>query len=206
MAQNSEKLTAVVLNGKNYHVWARQVNFALSSREKSNHISKDYSVPKLSATPTESEKKELAKWRISDHTVITWLLATMEPQVSDLLSYKNTALEIWERAEQLYGHRKNYSHIYQIKNEIHLAKQQGQPTMSYYGYIQKKKDELRVYRPPTTDLAEIEKREKQDDVFEFLAGLDSTYEAVRSQILLLAELPSPDEWHQWYKGRKREER
>ena len=117
----------------------------------------------------------------------------MEPQVSDLLSYKNTALEIWERAEQLYGHRKNYSHIYQIKNEIHLAKQQGQPTMSYYGYIQKKKDELRVYRPPTTDLAEIEKREKQDDVFEFLAGLDSTYEAVRSQILLLAELPSPDE-------------
>ena len=42
MAQNHEKLTGVMLNGKNYHLWARQVNFALSGREKSDHINKDH--------------------------------------------------------------------------------------------------------------------------------------------------------------------
>ncbi|XP_078169457.1 uncharacterized protein LOC144563864 [Carex rostrata] len=194
MSQNHEKLTEVMLNGRNYHVWARQVTFALSDREKSDHINPENKAPKQSDPPTDPEKRALTRWNVSDHTVITWLLTTMEPKVFDLLSYKNTALEIWQRAEQLYGHRKNYSHIYQIQRDYQQAKQkQGQPTMELYGYLQKKKDELRIYRPPTTDLAEIQKREEQYDIFQFLASLDSTYEAVRSQILLLAELPTPDE-------------
>lgn len=46
----------------------------------------------------------------------------MEPQVADLLSYQDTA---WQRAEKLYGHRKNYAHIYQIQREIQQAKQHG---------------------------------------------------------------------------------
>ncbi|XP_078169212.1 uncharacterized protein LOC144563603 [Carex rostrata] len=194
MSQSHEKLTGVMLDGRNYHVWARQVIFSLSGREKSEHIDPENKAPKQSNPPTEPEKRALARWKVSDHTVITWLLATMEPKVSELLSFKDTALEIWQRAEQLYGHRKNYSHIYQIQRDYQQAKQQqGQPTMELYGYLQKKKDELRVYRPPTTDLAEIQRREEQDDIFQFLASLDSTYEAVRSQILLLAELPTSDE-------------
>ena len=66
----------------------------------------------------------------------------MEPQVADLLAYKNTAKEMWEKAEKLYGHRKNYSHIYQIQQEIQQVKQQGKPIMEIFGYLQKKKDEL----------------------------------------------------------------
>jgi hypothetical protein len=63
----------------------------------------------------------------------------MEPRVSDILSYKDTALEIWQRAEKLYGHKKNYTHIYQIQREMQQAKQQGQPAMNLFGFLQKKK-------------------------------------------------------------------
>jgi hypothetical protein len=57
----------------------------------------------------------------------------------------------------------------------------------------KKTDELKLYRPPTSDPEEISKREEQDEIFRFLASLDSSYEYVRSQILLLPELPSIDD-------------
>jgi hypothetical protein len=59
--------------------------------------------------------------------------------------------------------------------------------------MQKKRDELRIYRPLTSHLQEIHKRQQQDDVFIFLACLDSSYEVVRSRILLMHELPSYDE-------------
>jgi hypothetical protein len=42
-------------------------------------------------------------------------------------------------------------------------------------------------------LEEIQKRKEHDDIFRFLASLDQSYEVVRSQILLLPDLPSLDD-------------
>jgi hypothetical protein len=50
-----------------------------------------------------------------------------------------------------------------------------------------------MYRPPTSDPKEIQLREQQDDIFQFLAILDLSYETVISQILLMTDLPSVDE-------------
>jgi hypothetical protein len=44
----------------------------------------------------------------------------------------------------------------------------------------------------TTDLKELQTRADQDDIFQFLASLDSSYENLRSQILLSKDLPSFD--------------
>lgn len=37
--------------------------------------------------------------------------------------------------------------------------------MELFGFLQKKKDELKVYWPPSSDLTEIQKREEQNDIF-----------------------------------------
>jgi hypothetical protein len=50
-----------------------------------------------------------------------------------------------------------------------------------------------MYQPLTSDPKELRLREQQDDIFQFLAILDSRYETVRSQILLMSDLPSVDE-------------
>lgn len=59
MAHNQEKLTGVTLNGKNYHLWAKQVMFSLSSREWLEYIigEKPKPVPKNSEAPTDDGKK-----------------------------------------------------------------------------------------------------------------------------------------------------
>jgi hypothetical protein len=49
-----------------------------------------------------------------------------------------------------------------------------------------------VYRPPTANIDEIKRRQEQDEIFLFLTKLDPSYEAVRSQILLMSDLPSID--------------
>jgi hypothetical protein len=50
-----------------------------------------------------------------------------------------------------------------------------------------------LYQHPTSDSEEIYKRGEQDDIFRFLANLDSTHESFYSQILLLPALSSIDD-------------
>jgi hypothetical protein len=55
ISQNAEKLTSVMLNCKNYHMWARQATFELIGRDKLEHVDGEnpISVPKVSGDPTE---------------------------------------------------------------------------------------------------------------------------------------------------------
>jgi hypothetical protein len=104
----------------------------------------------------------------------------MKPHVAELMSYQDTAKEMWDKAARLFSKKKNYAHIYQIQLEMQQAKQQTQSVMELFSYLEKKNEKLRMYRPPTIDLGEIRRREEQDDIFRFLAALDVSYEQARS--------------------------
>jgi hypothetical protein len=58
--------------------------------------------------------------------------------------------------------------------------------------VRAKYEELKLYRPPTTDLNVLQEREEIDQVYTFLAALDSSYELIRAQILLSTEKLSFD--------------
>ena len=51
-------------------------------------------------------------------------------------------------------------------------------------------NELDMYRPHTTDSAELLKRVDEDKVFQLLASLGAEYEDLRSHLLMTPELPS----------------
>jgi gag-polypeptide of LTR copia-type len=61
MSQPIERLTSVLLTGKNYHPWTRQVTFELIGRCELEYVNggKPGPVPKISGEPTEDEKKAL---------------------------------------------------------------------------------------------------------------------------------------------------
>jgi hypothetical protein len=143
--------------------------------------------------PTAEEKKAIKQWDKDDTMVIGWLLATMEPHINDLMSYQNTSRQIWEKVATRFARKKNFARIYQIQQEINQIQHTSQTTSELFNQLQQKRDEIRVYRPPTVDLDELRRREEQDEIFLFLAKLDPSYEAVRFQILLSTDLPTLDE-------------
>jgi gag-polypeptide of LTR copia-type len=57
--QSIEKLTSVLLDGKNYNMWARQVTFGLIGRDKLEYINGEFTmpVPTIRGEPTEDEKR-----------------------------------------------------------------------------------------------------------------------------------------------------
>jgi hypothetical protein len=81
-----------------------------------------------------------------------WIHGSMEQHISDLFIHScNTSKELWDGLQTFYGQQKNHSHVYRLKQEIQQEKKGNRSNIEYLGSLKKKFDELRIYRPITTD-------------------------------------------------------
>jgi hypothetical protein len=76
MSQNIEKLTSVLLNGKNYHLWIRQATFGLIGRDRLEHVNGEKLMPQLSIPPLASEMKVVKAWLKDDNQTCSLLIVS----------------------------------------------------------------------------------------------------------------------------------
>jgi gag-polypeptide of LTR copia-type len=76
----SAKLTPMLLNGKNYQSWARTTHISVKDKGKLGFINDTKQKP---TTPTEAEE-----WELQDSVIISWLLHSMESNISEHFCYK----------------------------------------------------------------------------------------------------------------------
>jgi hypothetical protein len=88
----------------------------------------------------------------------------MEPHIAKIMTYQDTALEMWDKAMRMHGKKRNHSHVYRLQQELQQIKQQPNQSISeIFTLLQEKTDELKLYRPSTSDPEEIHKREEQNE-------------------------------------------
>ncbi|XP_071713580.1 uncharacterized protein [Rutidosis leptorrhynchoides] len=129
--------------------------------------------------------------------VISWILNTISDQISNSLSFVNTAKELWselqEHYSQLDGHR-----IYQLTNDIAQLKQSNCTVEIYYHKLKGYWDEVDALEAPhiCTCVCTCEngknntERDQRKRLMQFLMGLDECYANIRGQILLMNPLPT----------------
>jgi hypothetical protein len=61
----------MMLNDKNYHLWARQATFSLIGRDKLEHVNGEnpIPIPKISGEPTKQEKRAIREWHKNDNRI-----------------------------------------------------------------------------------------------------------------------------------------
>jgi gag-polypeptide of LTR copia-type len=116
-------------------------------------------------------------------------VASMELYISEICTYQESAKEIWDYLQETYDQNQNFSHVYNLKQELTQIKQENLTNCEYLTELRRKLEELKLYMPPTTDLKEIYKRAERDEIYLYLSGLDESYENIRSHILLSVDLP-----------------
>jgi gag-polypeptide of LTR copia-type len=182
---SAQRLTNFLLNGRNYIPWARATRTALKGKDLLGHITGSKVRPK-------EETNEQEEWDIIDSQVVTLISNSLELQLTETF-YCETTAELWKEIEGQFGNQKNHSQIYQLQREIAQISQENREISEIIGLIKAKYEELKTYRPHTTDLNVIREREETDRVYTFLVALDPSYEAIRAQILLSTEKLSFDE-------------
>lgn len=176
---SSQKLTNVLLNGKNYIPWARAARTTLKGKGLLGYITGSKVRPREGTDAQE-------EWDMLDCQVITLIRNSLEPKLTENF-YCETAAELWQEIEGQFSNQKNHSQVYQLQREIAQISQENRDISELIGLVKAKYEELKVYRPPTTDLNVLREREETDRVYTFLAALDSSYEAIKAQILLSTE-------------------
>jgi Integrase core domain/GAG-pre-integrase domain/gag-polypeptide of LTR copia-type len=97
-----------------------------------------------------------------------------------------TAREMWLAIEATYSHKGDDARLFEVKERIRKCTQGTRSVQEYYSELQGLWGELKVCEKPCPSCIETGEKNK---VFDFLMGLNSEYESVRSIVFAQLSLP-----------------
>ncbi|KAL2247952.1 UNVERIFIED_CONTAM: hypothetical protein Sindi_2647500 [Sesamum indicum] len=147
---------------------------------------------------SEKNAKEFEQWIRTDSMVASWILNSIKRELADCFMYTNASRELWKQLENRYG-QSNGPMEYQIKKELGATVQGTLSLSAYLAKLTKLWDELTCISPTPSctcgnctcgATAESVKIKENDQLIQFLMGLNEAYDSVRAQILVMD--PKPD--------------
>jgi hypothetical protein len=167
------------LNGDNYSTWKRAMTLALNSKNKLGFVNGSIRAPS-----EDNDPEEHAAWSRCNDMVHSWIINTLNPEISDSVIYYSTAYEVWEDLHERFS-QSNAPRIFEIQRDIACLRQEQLSVSTYYTKLKGLWDELASYNDTVHGT-----QQEQQKLMQFLMGLNESYSAIRGQILLMNPLPS----------------
>ncbi|XP_019238231.1 PREDICTED: uncharacterized protein LOC109218330 [Nicotiana attenuata] len=175
-------------DGRGYGGWRRGMLIALSAKNKVGLIDGTFLQPKISSD-------EFKSWTRCNDMVISWLLNTLSKAIAESVLYTKSAKEIWDELEERFGQSSGLQ-IYHLQKEMSESTQGNWDIAGYYTKLKRLWDEL-----DSLDICQhctcgcscggkLKNNKSQQDnrPIQFLMGLNDTYAAARSNLLMLSPL------------------
>ncbi|XP_062103789.1 uncharacterized protein LOC133814900 [Humulus lupulus] len=159
---------------------------ALAAKNKSGFI--DGSIPH-----PDSGNPLLNSWIRCNNMVMSWLLHSVSPEISQSIMFFDLASDMWHDLAERFNEG-NGPRIFQLQNQLTSLQQGDQSVTSYFTRLKSLWDELKEFQPNTTCTCGAMKTlldyYNQNQVLQFLTGLNESYSSVRAQILLNKPIPT----------------
>jgi hypothetical protein len=156
------------LNGDNYSTWKRAMTLALNSKNKLGFVNGSIKAPS-----EEINHEEYAAWSRCNDMVHSWIINTLNPEISDSVIYYSTAHEVWEDLHERFS-QSNAPRIFEIQRDIACLRQEQLSVSTYYTKLKGLWDELSSYNDTIQGT-----QQEQQKMMQFLMGLNDFYSAIR---------------------------
>ncbi|XP_068344010.1 uncharacterized protein [Pyrus communis] len=107
----NQRLCSVLLNEFNYLPWSRSISLALGGRSKLGFVNESIEAPDV-ASP------EYEAWLCKDQLVMSWLLNSMDPKLSEIFSFSESSSALWKAVKDMYGNQNNAARVFQLKRNL----------------------------------------------------------------------------------------
>jgi len=180
------------LNGSNYIAWSCIVERSLGTKNKLGFINGSISMP-------DDEDLNRAALERCNHLVQSWLINSVSDSIAQTIVFCDTALEVWLDLKERFS-KIGRIRIANLRSSISNLKQGAKIVLDYFTELKSLWEELSSHRPihnctcvhtcrcAASRVAKTHRNE--DQIMEFLTGLNDQFSVVRTQVLLLDPLHS----------------
>ncbi|GAV79181.1 UBN2_3 domain-containing protein, partial [Cephalotus follicularis] len=171
---------------ENYGVWSRAMLIALTAKNKLGFIDGTCEKP-------DTTSPKLHQWVRCNAFVLSWIMNTDSREIFNGIVYSTYAFSVWKDLRERFN-KVNGSRIFSLHREIGCCAQGSLTVSAYYSKLRQLWDEYDslVTLPSCgcpTSRAYVE-HDQQQKLLQFLMGLNDSYGAIRSQILMMSPLPT----------------
>ncbi|XP_068328284.1 uncharacterized protein [Pyrus communis] len=103
----NKRSCSVLLNEFNYLPWSHAVTLTLGGRSKIGYINGNIKPPETTSTSYDT-------WLCNDQLVMSWMLNSMEPKLSELFSYSESSYILWEAVKEILKNIWNELDLYRL--------------------------------------------------------------------------------------------
>ena len=183
----SIQITSHHLNDDNFLCWAQSVKFFIRGKSKMGLLDG-------SRKPVLLGDAGYPIWDAENSMLMSWLVNSMEPEISQGYIFYSTAKDIWDAVNLTYSNQGNDSKLDEL-NEKARSVQQGDTTVTYYfNALHSLYQEIDLYQDAEwkdpEDHVMYKTLVEKDRVFKFLSGLPTEFDQERSRILGLQPIQS----------------
>lgn len=180
-------ITNQKLHGNNFLAWSKAVELFITGRGKKEYLSDKMVIP------AETDVK-FSTWEAENSMIMSWLLSSMTPEVSNTFMLYPTAAAIWKATKEMYSKSDNIAELYELESQLKDMKQGDQTVSKFFGnlsHIWQQIDSLEAYQWECSKDNQLYVKTKETRrLFGFLTGLHKDLDAVRGRVLSTKPLPT----------------
>lgn len=189
--ENSVKVTPL-LTGSNHLAWSRSMKCALGTKNKFAFV--DGSVP----IPPMDDLNRNA-WKHCDNLIHSWIINSVSPQIAQTIVFYEYNIDVWIESQERFS-KVDQIHVASLRSSINNLKQGDKFVLDYFTEMKSLWEELNSHLPmpmctcPYPCRCESMRTARnfrmEDQVIQFLTGLNDNFSVVKTQVLLMDPLPS----------------
>jgi hypothetical protein len=180
------------LTGSNFLAWNRSMQRALGAKNKLRFVDGSLEIPLL-------DDLNRSQWERCNHLIISWILNSVSDQIAATVVFHENAIDVWHDLQERFS-KVDRIRIATLRSSINNLKQDSKSVLDYFTEMKALWEELNSHRPlpmctcvhqcrcPAMQLVRAYRLE--DQVIQFLTGLNDSFSVVKTQVLLMDPLPS----------------
>jgi gag-polypeptide of LTR copia-type len=140
----SSQIISVKLNGaENYLLWSRQILMYLRGQRLTGYITGIVKRPEA----TIEKMVELQKWEADDGQVMSWLINSMEVRLQNQFMMLDTALQVWDRAAEMYSQKGNHGQVYHLQTKADCLVQGEMSVTEFFSELNNMWEQMDFFDP-----------------------------------------------------------
>lgn len=166
--------------------WSQSIRMYIWGQGKIGYLTGDKQAPAKDAT--------CATWDAENSLVMTWLVNSMDKDISSNYMCYPTAKELWDGINQMYYDLGNQSQVYELTLKLGEIRLRANNVTKYFNSLKRLWQDLDLFNnyewKSVKDCNHNKKTMEDNCIFKFLVGLNIEFDEVRGRIIGRQPLPS----------------